>query len=162
MNDADILTRIPQKWFPINRLEVTDNVVSALLKSDIEKFKEIHDGTHMGLQRSIYLAKEFNINVSEKDIQQIILQCNHCQSIDPAPVRWEKGNLDVDEIWKRIAIDVSKFEESKYLTIIYCGPSRFAIWRNISDEGASEIIKNLRNIFYKRGVVGGQLFVFPF
>ena len=119
-NDADILKRIPFHLSFLNRLTEDENVLTASLESDIERFKQIHDETHMGLQRSIFLAKEFNVNISDEKIRQIILQCNRCQSIDPAPFRWEKGSLDVAETWKRIAIDVTKFEESRYLTIIDC------------------------------------------
>ena len=59
--------------------------------------------------------------------------------------------MDVTETWKRIVIDVTKFEESRYLTIIDCWPSRFSIWRLIRDKGAQEVIKNLRNVFFERG-----------
>jgi len=86
-NDTDILTRIIFQWSFLSRPTEDDNVLTASIESDIEKFKQIHEETHMELQRSIFLAKEFNVNISDEKIRQIILQCNRCQSIDPAPVR---------------------------------------------------------------------------
>ena len=39
-------------------------------------------------------------------------------SIDPAPVKWWKGCLDVDRVWQRIGMDISHYEGRSYLTLI--------------------------------------------
>ena len=118
---------------------------------EVEKFVKIHKETHMGLKRSLYLAKRLDIKISERDIQQIILNCNECQSIDPSSVKWKSGKLDITQVWVRLAIGVTKFNDVKYLTIIDCGPSRFTLWRHIKDESSLELIKHLRNVFQERG-----------
>ena len=48
----------------------------------------------------------------------------------PAPVKWAKGELNVDEILDRVDIDITHVNWSDYLTLIGCGPTRFGVrWR---------------------------------
>ena len=38
-----------------------------------------------------------------------------------------------------------------YLTLIDCGPSRFAIWRPLSCQDAASIVRQLETVFCERG-----------
>ena len=57
----------------------------------------------------------------------------------------------MEENWKRLALDVTHYGRSCYLSVIDCGPSRFTIWRKIRSENAADISSNLYGIFLERG-----------
>ena len=65
--------------------------------------------------------------------------CERCQSIDPAPVVHEWGEIHVNENWRRLALDVTHYRQGLYLSMIDCGPGRVAIWRELRTETAVEI-----------------------
>ena len=77
--------------------------------------------------------------------------CCKCQSINPSTVRINGGELSVEEDWKRLVLDVTHHDCQKYLTIVDCSPSRFAIWRNIQNESESQVVSVLRQIFSQFG-----------
>ena len=92
-------------------------------------------------------------DVTKEDVKHIVRSCTRCNSIDTSPVVHEKGELNVDENWKRLAIDVTHYRGITYLSMIDCGPSRFAIWKALSHERTENIIKQLREVFLERGPV---------
>ena len=143
LNKADELTRIST--------ELTKSVCGVALVSEIERLNDLHLKCHLGAKRMRFLCKIENINVIDKDISNIIAKCLKCQSIDPAPVRWDHGGLSVRETWQRLAIDVTKFNGDKYLSFIDCGPSRFAIWKEIRDESSLSITAAVSSVFLERG-----------
>ena len=80
-----------------------------------------------------------------------IKSCVTCSSIDPSPVQWKRGDLEVDECWHRLAVDVTHFDGRCYLSIIDCGPGRFVIWRRLKDESADSVVLQLLQIFREHG-----------
>ena len=74
-----------------------------------------------------------------------------CHSIDPAPVSWKADRLKVCETWRRVRMDVTHLEGRHYLTLIDCGPSRFAIRRPLLCQDSASIIQQLETVFYERG-----------
>ena len=76
--------------------------------------------------------------------------CQVCQSIDPAPVKWAKGELNV-EVWSRVGMDVTHVNGRHYLTLIDCGPARFAVWRQLRRQDTASIIEQLEMVFLERG-----------
>ena len=72
-------------------------------------------------------------------IKEVVRQCVECNSIDPEPVRVCPGSLNVPQVWRRLAIDVTHVENEQFLSIIDCGPSRFGIWRRLSSEEAGTV-----------------------
>ena len=107
----------------------------------------------MGVDRTLYLARQLNPEVSKKEVQKAVGSCEQCQSIDPAPSRHREGSLHVDRDWSGLAIDVTHYRGVPYLTIVDFGPSRFAIWREIKRETARCVYKELQQIFRERGPV---------
>jgi transposase InsO family protein len=89
--------------------------------------------------------------VTEDEMRKVVTSCRECQSIDPPPVQWDKGHLNVNDIWKRLACDVTHMREKKYLSLVDCGPSRFAIWKVLSSESSQAIVKVLEAVFQERG-----------
>ena len=57
----------------------------------------------------------------------------------------------MSENWTRASIDIVHYLNIPYLSLVDCGPGRFAIWRKMRGESAVEICDQLDNICYERG-----------
>ena len=86
-----------------------------------------------------------------KLVEQVVTSCHRCRRVDPSPVKWNHGSLEVDKVWYRVAVDVTFVAGQPYLTLIDCGPSRFAIWSSLANETAQQVIKHLKRVFQERG-----------
>ena len=139
-NKADPLTRVNKAWL---QEKVKD--VCAVNVADL------HNQHHFGVDRTLHLARLVDPSVDRKAVERCVRRCIQCRSVDPAPVRHEPGRLEVRDNWWRLALDVTHYRGKSYLTIIDCGPSRFAIWREVNSENAREISSHLMEIFRERG-----------
>ena len=54
--------------------------------------------------------------------------------------------------WHRVAIDVVHYEGRLFLSMVHCGPSRFAICRRLQTESADNIIAQSRSVITERGL----------
>ena len=140
-NKADYLTRVPKRWIDASAKKSTGCV----------SIKAIHVVHHLGIDRTHYLAKLEDPEVTRGKVADVINSCMQCQSIDPAPQNWDKGHLSAIDNWQRLAVDVTHYNRVCYLTCVDCGPSRFAIWRRIHDESAPSIVAELEMIIRERG-----------
>ena len=144
-NKADVMTRVPKKWL---RKEDEMGVVAM----NVEDVAEVHRTVgHPGVQRTLYFAKRKDRQATRRSAQQAVKDCVECQSIDPPSVKWRKGSLEVDRVWQRMAIDITHVGTRRFLTMIDCGPSRFAVWREIQSQTSEAVIDKLRQVFYDRG-----------
>ncbi|KRX39380.1 hypothetical protein T05_13731 [Trichinella murrelli] len=85
---------------------------------------DVHHATgHLGIRRTLYFARRTDPTVSKR---QVISGCEPCKSLDPAPGKWKRGSLDVEEVWQRVGMDITHVRGRLYLTLIDCGPSRQA------------------------------------
>ena len=165
-NPADALTRVPKTWMcaakaPAARVtaaagrESRDDGESCVSATgvDVARARKIHETTgHQGIRRTLwYVRREMGPMVRRSVVRDIIRQCDVCQSIDPAPVRWQPGSLGVRLAWERLAMDVVKYNGRMYLSVIDCGPSRYCLWRALRRSDASEITQRLEEIFLERG-----------
>ena len=160
-NPADRLTRVPKKWLrevEQDKGRQGDSAVAAAaadeqLAVDPEQIRAIHDRTgHQGIRRTLWYARrDLNGRVTRAAVREVVEHCDVCQSIDPAPKTWRHGKLSVSETWERLAIDVTHFRNRSYLTIIDCGPSRYALWRQLHRHDAGEVVARLEDIFLERG-----------
>ena len=147
-NLADKLTRVPAKWLS------TRTCAAGEQKSgpSLQMLRDLHDTHHLGVSKTLHLAKcRWGEEVVPSDVAKIVDQCHVCRQIDPAPVTWEKGALEVTDTWKRLATDITHYNGVAYLTIIDCGPSRFAIWRRLRNETADSVAQELEQVFWERG-----------
>ena len=83
----------------------------------------------------------------------MVRECQRCQSINPAPVCHEGGELSVGRNWELLAIAVTLYKNRLFLSVVDCGPRRFAIWREMYNETARIIVTNLEQIFFEHGPV---------
>lgn len=138
VNKADALTRVPQKW-------LLDSSRKA------RSLRELHRQHHFGIERTLHSARQVYPDVSREEVERVIKSCRECQSIDPMPTTWSPGELSVEDNWYRLAMDVVHYEGGKYLTMIDCGPSRFAIWRKIPSEEATIVASVITQVFREHG-----------
>ena len=118
----------------------------------LDKLKASHRLHHLGIDRTMSIArKQFDGEVTRKDVSDVVHDCDRCRSVDSAPVRWKHGSLNVDEVWSRLAMDVTHYKNELYLTLVDCGPGRFAIWRKISTDSAENVYRETEEIFRERG-----------
>ena len=148
-NKADALTRVKQRWLHAQR---RDFCAAAVARPSPEVIvRAIHQQHHLGVDRTFFLAREMDASIKRDAVVRVVKSCARCQSIDPAPVSYETGQLSVETVWSRVAIDVTHYHGSCYLSMIDCGPSRFAIWRRLRDESVDSIVPEILQVFRERG-----------
>ena len=132
-NLADALTRVRSRW--LNKLTVPEcrNGYKGIAATKAESISDIHQRTgHFGVNRTLNFFRKTIPTATENDVRNVIKNCEPCQSIDPSPIRWEKGILDVKGNWERLAMDITHYGTDKFLSLIDCGPSQYALWRQLS------------------------------
>ena len=146
-NLADALTRVPRNWLKkvcVGATKSNDDV--------FEQVRNIHNLHHLGVNRTLFVARKSIAETVSRDIvERVIHECNSCRSIDPSPVRWERGQLSVPHVWQCLALDITYVNKKPYLSMVDCGPSRFAIWRNVRNESTDQVIYHLKQVFLERG-----------
>ncbi|KAF2354244.1 Integrase catalytic core [Trinorchestia longiramus] len=157
-NKADVLTRVKKRW--LCGLEVGGNDIDEheqVSSSAYPNIIEVHNKHHVGVDRPLYLARKMDPNISREDVKRVVRACERCQSIDPAPLKHETGEVSVKNNWCRLAIDVMHYRGRPYLSMVDCSPGRFAVWRELRRENTECIITELINIFLERGPVDKSL-----
>ena len=129
------MTRVPKRWLEhCETSEVAASVVAAIAtgKSPVDAIWAAHLTHHLGIDRTLFLARQINSNLSHQQVKQELAGCEACQRIDPA-LRGDNmvsaGDLTVDGNWCQVAVDVTHYGGQLYLSMVDCGPSRVAIWR---------------------------------
>lgn len=148
-NRADPLTRVPKQWIH----KIGDETCAVAGDERTAVIVASHANHHFGVDRSLFIVRRCrpDLNVTREEMELVVRVCRPCLSIDPAPIRWETGHLECDQVWHRLAMDVANYQQKRFLTLIDCGPSRFAIWRFIQDESQGQIIRALSEVFTDRG-----------
>ena len=150
-NKADVLTRVKRHWLPVE--DEAESYDGGAVCATAVNVKEMHNMHHVGVDRTLYLARKIDPTVTRHAVQRVVSGCERCQSIDPAPVMHEGGELIVKENWMRLAIDVTHYRQAIYLSIVDCGPGRFAIWKELVRETAECVTAKLNEVFLERGPV---------
>ena len=148
-NVADGLTRVKKQWL---KVAVVDEEETCCVSANVD-LRQMHNMHHMGVDRTLYLAHKVDPATTRDAVKRVVASCQQCQSIDPAPVTHQAGEISVAANWRRLAIDVTHYRRVPYLSVVDCGPSRFAIWKELRHENAGEISSLLEDIFLERGPV---------
>ena len=128
-NKADRLTRVPQRWLDAikrNTGLVQPACTASVSSVGFDKIQIVHrQSRHPGVRWTLYFVKQITPGVSKAAVKIVVRQCEECQSIDLAP--WSKGDLNVKPTWHRVVMDITHCNGAYFLTVIDCGPARFAI-----------------------------------
>ena len=156
-NRADALTRVPSDWLKVGP-DSTAGAVAAVRSTPrtarAGDILAVHENIgHQGVRRTLWYARRElgSAAVTKSAVRAVVRSCQVCASVDPAPTRWKHGTLEVERTWERLAMDVTHFRGRLYLTLVDCGPSRYAIWRELRHSDAGEIVRHLETIFLERG-----------
>ena len=107
-NISDALTRVPQKWLLSNVKPSGVSAICGMVESgsaDAQIF-DVHAKTgHQGVDRTLYFMRKLDPAVTKESVSRVVMGCQTCKAIDPAPVRWKKGTLEVNDVWHRVGMD---------------------------------------------------------
>ena len=84
-NRADHMTRVPKKWLEYRETgEVAASVVAAIPTGESPKDATwaAHLPHHLGMDRTLFLARQINSNLSHQQVKQELAGCEACQRID--------------------------------------------------------------------------------
>ena len=155
-NKADRLTRVPQRWLDaIKRNTGAEQPACTAFVSSVglNQIKIVHQkSSHPGVQGTLYFVRQIAPGVSKATVKTVVRECEECQSIDPAPVHWSKGALNVKQIWHRVAMDITHCNRAHFLMVIDCSPAWFAIWWCLPRQDATSVINQLKALFCERGL----------
>merc|ERR1712055_271038 len=162
-NKADTLTRVAKKWVAISKQgsevsQTSEAVTAVAAAADQQDVRDViwkaHLPHHCGVDRTLFLASQMQAGITRDTVRSTVDECVPCQRVDPA-ARAEnqvaRGDLSVASNWTRIACDVTHYHSACYLTMVDCGPSRFAIWRQMPNETAAAIVAHLHQVVIERG-----------
>ena len=141
----DVLTRVGETWLRVLE-HLAEGVAAANYLENLDS-RELHDMHHLGVDRTLFLARKVIPNINREKIRQIVRTCDRWQSIDSAPSVHEAGDIQVSRNWERLAIDVTHYRNEVYLSMVDCGPGRSAIWKQIRRETAKVISTVLEEVF---------------
>ena len=112
----------------------------------------IHNEHHLGVERTAHIAeRRLGCKVDKGVVEDVVKSCHICRSIDPHPVKWDHGKVSVPDVWQRLAADITHVSSVPYLSLIDCGPSRFALWFKLPNETADAVTAQLEKVFRERG-----------
>ena len=118
----------------------------------LDQIKIVHrQSSHPDVQQTLYSVKQIASGVSKAAVKTIVRECGECQSIDPAPMHWSKGALNVKQTWHWVAMDIAHCNGSHFFTVIDCGPAQFAIWQRLPRQDATSLINQVKVLFYEQG-----------
>ena len=136
-NRADAVSRVPQTWPKAD--------VAAIATA--ESARRAHEDAHAGVEPTLRVARAINPEVTRAEVQRVVRECVPCGEYDPHPVQLQTGSLKVDDVWGRLACDVTHVGTEKYVTVVDCGPSRYAVWQRVSHEDDTEVAACLQKVF---------------
>lgn len=120
-NKADALIHVPQRWLTVPAANPTALCMDMEEESTKDVMQWIHNTVgHLGIRHTLYFAKRASAAVTKWQVRAAIADCYECQSVDPTPVKWKKGNFEVKE-GERVAMDITYHGGRFYLTLIDCG-----------------------------------------
>ena len=107
-NRADSLTRVLRRWMDLlkeGKEPVLKSCAIVGRQLDKDQVADIyHQSGHPGVKWTLYFTRSVDLQVSKETAKSVVKACKTCQAIDPAPVRWKKGKLDVKDNWSRLAM----------------------------------------------------------
>ncbi|KFD58237.1 hypothetical protein M513_01000 [Trichuris suis] len=127
-----LTTTVTLVWSMENKADRRTRVPRRCEKSFERLIAEVHHAAgYPGVRRTLYFARRRDPGIAKRE--------------------WRYGGLEVPKVWQRGGVDVMHWGKELYLTLIDCGPSRFCIWRRLSQHSSTEIARHLESVFYERG-----------
>ena len=126
-NKADRLTRVPPRWLDAikkNTGPVQPACTASVSSVGLDQIKVVHrQSGYPSVRRTLYFVKQIAPGVSKATVKAVVRECEECQLIDPAPVHWSKGALNVKQTWHRVVMDITHCNGAHFLTICHLATS---------------------------------------
>lgn len=71
---------------------------------------------HPGVRRTIYFVIWDAPSISKDVVKGVVRKCTECKSVDPAPIRWQSGTLEVRGIM--LGMDITHYGQKQYLILV--------------------------------------------
>lgn len=96
-------------------------------KPDFKWIRSIHHWSgHPGIKWTLYFVRQVDPTISKVLMRAVI---GKCQSIDPPPMCWTKGKLDVSsDTWYQVGMDITHYQAKHYLSLVDCASTQFSVW----------------------------------
>ena len=147
-NKADRLTRESQRWLDAikrNTGPVQPACTVSVSSFGLDQIKIVHQQSrHPGVRRTLYFVKQIALRVFKGAVKTVVRECEEYQSIDPAPMHWLKGALNVKQTWHRGVMDITHCNKAHFLTVIDCCSAQFAIWQCLPPQDVTSVINQLK------------------
>ena len=155
LNLADRLTRVLQRWFnAIKRSNGRKPLIGATQVDElnVNQILTIHRNSgHSGVWRTTYFIRKICPPTTKAAIRSAIQSCDECQSIDPAPIHWQKGKLEVSKNWQRLGMYITHYGARHFVTLTDCSPPHFSIWKQLARQDSVTVIHQLEAVFFEQG-----------
>ena len=86
-NKMDAQMRVNKKW------SVNEENVVPTCGLGINELNELHSMRHMDVNRTLYLVQKVEPLIKRKEVWREVRNCIRCQSIDPAPITLDPGEI---------------------------------------------------------------------
>lgn len=100
---------------------------------------------HIGLDRTLFLTRKVDTDVTRQRVQRAVGSCNKCQLIDPTSGMHEAGSIPMKNDWTQLALEVTHYWQGTYFSMIDCGPGRLDVWTEMKTGTTKEIARILRH-----------------
>ena len=108
--------RIMQRWLEAikNEMEPVPQIYAVINSSMVpNQIWHIHSHIgHPGVKWMSYFIRKIATSTMKEDVRSTIRSCPECLSIDPSPVRWEKGKLETTNAWQRLGKDITTYGDA--------------------------------------------------
>ena len=97
-------------WLPLGNVNmlVADRTTLEMLEATKEVLRQLHEGGHLGLKKTLKLFWQRFVGVKEKTLsQEVISECLGCQlGSDYKPCDVPKGKIESSSRWDVLSIDI--------------------------------------------------------
>lgn len=106
-----VVTHVPERGlkysdYPIVILSACESGIDVTHEDFIVKILDSLD--HPGVNSMLYFVKRAHPAITRRQVRAVVPRCEACQSIDSVTVKWQKGRLDVKEVWQRVGMYISQ------------------------------------------------------
>lgn len=109
---VNVITRVSWRWLEIkNEVESVLQICAATSSGmKFSQIKKIHlHFRHLGVRQTTYYVRKITPSTTRNVIRSVIRSCLECQSIDPAPIQWQRGKLGTASVRQRLGMDITHY-----------------------------------------------------
>lgn len=91
-----------------------------------------HQSGYPDIQHTSYFVQRVCLLTMKSVIKLAIQICKECQTVNSAPVHWQRERLEVVSNWWQLGMDIIHYNGAHFLTFTDCNLTHFTIWHQLS------------------------------